>query len=117
MASKLNQHEGLIHRPLADRKLKYSPHPTPETNSMTRIEAFRLAIQEIGDVSAEELSSFIQRKFGIRISVPYIPVFRATLRAQQVAVGPERVKELSNHSVEPRIDFRVGDGVPNCSPS
>lgn len=49
---------------------------------MSQMEVFRLAIAEIGDASAAELSSFIQEKYGVRIDPRYVPVFRATLQDQ-----------------------------------
>ena len=50
---------------------------------MSQMEAFRLAIAEIGDAPAAELSSFIQDKYGVRIDPRYIPVLRATLHDKE----------------------------------
>lgn len=47
---------------------------------MSRTELFRLAVAEIGDAPAAQLSSFIQEKYGVRIDARYIPVLRATLQ-------------------------------------
>ncbi|QVL34208.1 hypothetical protein KIH39_09960 [Telmatocola sphagniphila] len=52
---------------------------------MTKIEAFRLAMAELGNCSSEELSDHIQKRYGLTIPVPYIPVFRATMRAEDEA--------------------------------
>ena len=45
---------------------------------MSKMDAFRLAIAEIGDGSAEELSSFIQQKYNVIIEPKQMVVFRAT---------------------------------------
>ena len=47
---------------------------------MSRTELFRLALAEIGDAPAAELSSFIQAKYGVRIDPRFIPVLRASLQ-------------------------------------
>ena len=60
---------------------------------MTKLEAFQQAVAEIGDVSSEEMSAFIERKFGIVISPPYIPLFQATLRFQRSGTIPDKPKE------------------------
>ncbi len=45
---------------------------------MNKMEAFRLAVAENGDGSAEELSAFIQHKYNVMIEPKQIVVFRAT---------------------------------------
>ena len=45
---------------------------------MNKMDAFRLAVAEIGDGSAEELSSFIQQKYNVIIEPKQMVVFRAT---------------------------------------
>ena len=45
---------------------------------MSKMDAFRQAITEIGDGSNEELSSFIQQKYNVKIEPNQIVVFRAT---------------------------------------
>ena len=51
---------------------------------MSRTELFRLALAEIGDAPAAEMSSFIQEKYGVRIDPRYIPVLRATLQDLEI---------------------------------
>jgi hypothetical protein len=46
---------------------------------MDRMQAFRLAVAEMSDASAEQLASFIERKYGVRIEPKFIPCFRASL--------------------------------------
>lgn len=47
---------------------------------MTNIEAFRHAAAELVGASPDELSAFIESKYGIVIDPRYIPPYRATLQ-------------------------------------
>jgi hypothetical protein len=47
---------------------------------MKPMEIFRLAVAEIGDASAAELSAHLEKKHGVKIEPAYIPVFRETLK-------------------------------------
>jgi hypothetical protein len=47
---------------------------------MKPMEFFRHAVAEIGDVSAAELSAYLEKKHGVKIEPAYIPVFRETLK-------------------------------------
>ena len=47
---------------------------------MKPLELFRCAIAEIGDVSAAELSAYLEKKHGVMIEPAFIPLFKATLR-------------------------------------
>ena len=47
---------------------------------MTPMELFRLAVVEIGDVSAAELSAHLEKKHGVKIEPAFIPLFKATLQ-------------------------------------
>jgi hypothetical protein len=42
------------------------------------MQAFRLAVAEIGEASAEQLASYIEQKYGVRIEPKFIPCFRAS---------------------------------------
>jgi hypothetical protein len=46
---------------------------------MDRMQAFRLAVAEVGDSSDEQLASYIAKKYGVRIEPKFIPCFRASL--------------------------------------
>ena len=51
---------------------------------MTVIDLVRSGVTELGeDVSAEELSRFIGERFGARVDARFVPIYRATLRAEQ----------------------------------
>ena len=64
---------------------------------MNKMDAFRLAVAEIGDGSAEELSSFIQQKYNVMIEPKQIVVFRATwldfqrMNRNRVSIGQKQV--------------------------
>jgi hypothetical protein len=47
---------------------------------MTPMELFRLAVAEIGYVSAAELSDHLEKKHGVKIEPAFIPLFKATLQ-------------------------------------
>jgi hypothetical protein len=65
-----------------------------------KLELVQIALRELGDVSAEELSSFIKKKHGVKIEPKFIPLYKASLRdklrletARQAArVAVERAK-------------------------
>lgn len=46
---------------------------------MKPIELYRVAVAEIGDVSAAELSAHLEKKHGLKILPAFIPLYRATL--------------------------------------
>jgi hypothetical protein len=45
-----------------------------------RLQIFRTAVVELGDVPTEQLVAFIQQKYGVRIEPKYIPFYKATIR-------------------------------------
>jgi hypothetical protein len=47
---------------------------------MKPMEVFRLAVAEIGDVSAAELSAHIEKKHGVKIKPAFIPIYKASLK-------------------------------------
>ena len=47
---------------------------------MKPLELFRLAVGEIGYVSAAELSAHLEKKHGVKIEPAFIPLFKATLQ-------------------------------------
>jgi hypothetical protein len=53
--------------------------PRKETNSMEKLEAYRQAVAELGSVSAEEMSEYLDEKYGIEIAPNFIPLYRAAL--------------------------------------
>lgn len=47
---------------------------------MNKMDFFRLAVAEIGDVSAAELSAHLEQKHGVKIEPAFIPIFKAAQR-------------------------------------
>jgi hypothetical protein len=47
---------------------------------MDKLEMVQVALRELGDVSAQELSAFIEEKHGARIDPKFIPIFKASIR-------------------------------------
>lgn len=46
---------------------------------MDKLELFRRAVADIGNVSAAELSAHLEKKYGVKIEPAFIPIFKATL--------------------------------------
>ena len=62
---------------------------------MKPMEIFRIAVAEIGDVSAAELSAHLEKKHGVKIEPAYIPVFRETLKElEKTAKLREQAKSI-----------------------
>ena len=51
---------------------------------MNQAEAVRLAMAELGDVSAEELVAFIRTKYGVTVRPQFVPVLKATLKDKEI---------------------------------
>ena len=47
---------------------------------MDRLELVQIAFRELGDVSAQELAAFIEKKHGVKIAPKFIPLYKASLR-------------------------------------
>ena len=64
---------------------------------MTKLEMVKDALAQIGDVSAQEISEFVEKKHGVKIEPAYVPIIRATLKDK------ERM-EQTRRRAEPRAD-------------
>jgi hypothetical protein len=51
--------------------------------AITKEEAVRLALAEVGDVSSADLAAFIERQYRLRIDPRFMPIFRATVRDKE----------------------------------
>lgn len=49
---------------------------------MDTVELVRVALQELGDASGQELSTFIEKRHGVKIEPRFIPMFKASIRAK-----------------------------------
>ena len=47
---------------------------------MEKLEAYRKAVAALGNVSAEELSKYMETNCGIKITPSFIPLYRASLQ-------------------------------------
>jgi hypothetical protein len=50
---------------------------------MNRMEIFRQALSELGDAPSQDLSSFIEQKYGVKIEPKFVPFFKATIRGME----------------------------------
>lgn len=63
--------------------MKFTRTATGIGGDMDKVELVQIALRELGNVSAQELSSFIDRRHGVLIEPKFIPIFKASLRAQE----------------------------------
>ncbi len=47
---------------------------------MSKVEAVRRALLEIGPVSHEELAEFVTRQYGVKLDPRLVPVIRSTVK-------------------------------------
>lgn len=58
---------------------------------MDKIEAVRIAMTELGEVAAEQLTAFVRQRFGVTIDPRFVPIFKATVRDRE---GMERARRV-----------------------
>jgi hypothetical protein len=63
---------------------------------MTRVDMVRVAIDELGDqATADQVVRFVADRFGVEIGARFVPVYRATLRAEEeLRKARERAAEV-----------------------
>ena len=73
---------------------------------MDKIEAVRLALVEVGDVTAEELAAFVKDRYGVTVEPRIVPIIKATLRdkermelARQRRTGETAAGTLANSTI------------------
>ncbi len=66
-----------------------------EAPPVTKLDAFEQAMNDLGDVSAEELSRYVEAKFGVVIPPPHVPLFRATMQ-QRMATARALSREAGS---------------------
>lgn len=49
---------------------------------MDKVELVEMALRELGEVSSQELSAFIEQRHGVTIEPRFIPIFKASIRAK-----------------------------------
>ena len=62
---------------------------------MEKVEAVRLALAELGDVSVAELLWHIRERHGIAVDPKFVPVFRAMFRDKEPRVAFLRGRAIS----------------------
>lgn len=73
---------------------------------MDKLELVKSARRELGDVSAQELSSFIEQQHGVKIKPKVIPIFKASIRDK------ERL-EVARHTARAALEqAKVEGGGP-----
>jgi hypothetical protein len=50
---------------------------------MTKLDMVKEALGQLGEVSAQEISAFVESKYGVKIDPAFIPVYRATLKDKE----------------------------------
>jgi hypothetical protein len=76
---------------------------------MDKLEMVRIALQELGDVSAQELSSFIERRHGVKIEPKFIPLFKASIRDKERL---EAERRAARAAAEQTVTITVTDSPP-----
>jgi hypothetical protein len=51
--------------------------------AITKEEAVRLALAELGEASSAELAAFIERRYGMRIDPKFLPLYKASVRDKE----------------------------------
>ena len=47
---------------------------------MDKLEMVQVALRELGDVKAEEITAFVEERFQTRIEPKFIPLYKASIR-------------------------------------
>jgi len=47
---------------------------------MDKLEMVQIVLQELGDISAQELSACIEKKHGVKIEPMFFPLFKASIQ-------------------------------------
>jgi hypothetical protein len=63
---------------------------------MKQIEAVRLALKELGEVTDENLVAFVQNRYGVKLDVKMAPVIRATLRGIEMMAASRASPKAAN---------------------
>ncbi len=57
---------------------------------MSKVEALRRALTELGDASADELAAHIGRRYGLTVDPRFVPVLKATLKDKEMLATRKR---------------------------
>lgn len=86
---------------------------------MSKIEMVRQAMLELGEVSSQELSTFLEQRYGMRIEARIIPILKASVRGQEVL---ERARQAARATIQTteKAGGNFGPGVisePTATPT
>lgn len=68
---------------------------------MDKLELVKNALRELGDVSAQELSSFIEQQHGVRIDPKFIPIFKASIRDKERLEAARQAAKVAGEPAPP----------------
>ena len=57
---------------------------------MTKVEIMKEALTEIGEASSQEISAFVEKKYGVKIEPAYVPVLRAILKDKEMMANSRK---------------------------
>jgi hypothetical protein len=72
--------------------------------AITKEEAVRLALAEIGEAPSADLAAFIEQRYGVRIDPNFIPIYKASVRDKkelEQARAKARAKVVSQPADSP----------------
>ena len=68
---------------------------------MKQAEALRRAMEELGDVSAEDLAAFMHKTYGVTVRPQFVPVLKAMLRDQEILAEWRRKSQETAQASQP----------------
>lgn len=51
---------------------------------MGKVEMMRVALQELGEATAEELSAFLEKSYGLKVDPKFISILKASVREKEI---------------------------------
>ena len=67
---------------------------------MDQVEIVRVALAEVGDLSADELAAFAQTRFGVKLNPKIVPVLKATLLDRERLATARAAREAAARVAE-----------------
>ena len=51
---------------------------------MGKVEMMRVALQELGEATAEELSAFLEKSYSLKVDPKFISILKASVREKEI---------------------------------
>ena len=67
---------------------------------MSKVEMVRQALLELGEVSSQELATFLEQRYGMRIEARIIPILKASVRGQEVLERARQAARAATQTAE-----------------